>query len=133
MKCLSIRQPFAWLIVNGFKDIENRSWVTKFRGTFLVHASKTLRMDEYNEAKLICDRLGIRLPAPNDLVRGCVVGKADVVGNDDNHPSPWFFGPNGILLERARPCKPIPLKGRLNFFESGIEKEDLKWIRKAAR
>jgi hypothetical protein len=29
MKVLVVRQPWAWLIVNGFKDIENRSWKTK--------------------------------------------------------------------------------------------------------
>lgn len=26
MKALSIRQPWAWLIANGHKDIENRTW-----------------------------------------------------------------------------------------------------------
>ena len=26
MKALSIRQPWAWLIVNGYKDVENRTW-----------------------------------------------------------------------------------------------------------
>ena len=38
MKALSIKQPWAWLIVNGFKDIENRTWRTKIRGEFLIHA-----------------------------------------------------------------------------------------------
>ncbi|HDU8694716.1 TPA: ASCH domain-containing protein, partial [Morganella morganii subsp. morganii] len=40
MKAISIRQPWAWLIVNGHKDIENRSWRTKYRGQVLVHASQ---------------------------------------------------------------------------------------------
>ncbi len=40
MKALSIRQPWAWLIANGYKDIENRSWRTNFRGEFLIHAGK---------------------------------------------------------------------------------------------
>ncbi|MCP4687042.1 MAG: ASCH domain-containing protein, partial [Desulfobacterales bacterium] len=40
MKALSIRQPWAWLIANGYKDIENRSWRTSFRGEFLIHAGK---------------------------------------------------------------------------------------------
>lgn len=38
---LSIRQPWAWLIVNNHKPVENRSWPTSFRGRFLVHAGKT--------------------------------------------------------------------------------------------
>lgn len=38
---LSIRQPGAWLIVNGHKDIENRDWpTTNFRGRLLVHADQ---------------------------------------------------------------------------------------------
>ncbi len=37
---LSIRQPWAWLIVNGYKDIENRTWSTRFRGKVLIHAGK---------------------------------------------------------------------------------------------
>src|SRR5437016_10859136 len=40
MKALSVRQPWAWLIVNGHKDIENRSWQTKFRGKLLIHAGQ---------------------------------------------------------------------------------------------
>ena len=37
---LSIRQPWAWLIVNGYKDIENRTWSTRFRGKVLIHGMK---------------------------------------------------------------------------------------------
>jgi hypothetical protein len=39
MKVIVIRQPWAWLIVNGFKDIENRSWATRYRGPLLIQAS----------------------------------------------------------------------------------------------
>lgn len=30
MAALSIRQPWAWLVVQGYKDIENRDWPTNF-------------------------------------------------------------------------------------------------------
>jgi hypothetical protein len=40
-RAISIRLPWAWLIVNGFKDVENRSWRTRHRGTILIHASKS--------------------------------------------------------------------------------------------
>ncbi|MCB2188832.1 MAG: ASCH domain-containing protein [Deltaproteobacteria bacterium] len=42
MKCLSIRQPWASLIVAGMKDVENRSWATKYRGPVLIHAAATV-------------------------------------------------------------------------------------------
>jgi ASCH domain len=44
MKALSVRQPWAWLIVQGFKGIENRTWQTSFRGTVLIHAG--MRIDQ---------------------------------------------------------------------------------------
>jgi hypothetical protein len=40
MKVLSIRQPWAFLIVNGHKNIENRDWLTAYRGPVLIHAGK---------------------------------------------------------------------------------------------
>lgn len=45
---LSIKQPWAWLIVHGIKDIENRHWRTKFHGRFFVHASKSFDVSGYN-------------------------------------------------------------------------------------
>jgi hypothetical protein len=40
MKELSIRQPWAWLIIAGHKDVENRSWTTTYRGPLLIHAAR---------------------------------------------------------------------------------------------
>lgn len=45
MKALSILQPWAWLIVEGYKDVENRTWKTGFRGKFLIHAPQVV--DDY--------------------------------------------------------------------------------------
>ena len=42
LKVIVVRQPWAWLIVHGFKDIENRSWKTRYRGTLLIQASANL-------------------------------------------------------------------------------------------
>ena len=38
LKAISIRQPWAWLIVNGYKDVENRTWKAKYTGALLIHA-----------------------------------------------------------------------------------------------
>jgi hypothetical protein len=38
MKALTISQPFASLIADGEKWIENRSWFTKYRGQLAIHA-----------------------------------------------------------------------------------------------
>lgn len=38
---LTVQQPWAWLIVKGYKPIENRTWRTDFRGRLVIHAGKT--------------------------------------------------------------------------------------------
>ena len=38
MKALTLRPQWAWFVVNGHKDIENRSWPTRLRGRIWVHA-----------------------------------------------------------------------------------------------
>jgi hypothetical protein len=42
MRALTIRQPWAWLIVHGHKDLENRTWCTSYRGPLLIHAAGTM-------------------------------------------------------------------------------------------
>ena len=37
-KAISIKQPWSFLIASGIKDVENRTWQTKFRGRVLLHA-----------------------------------------------------------------------------------------------
>jgi hypothetical protein len=66
MKCLSLKQPYAELLVSGKKTIELRNWNTYFRGKFLVHASKNVDL-EWSEA------LGID---HNKLTRGAIIGSA---------------------------------------------------------
>ncbi|AWI90326.1 hypothetical protein C0214_19955 [Methylobacterium sp. DM1] len=43
VKALSIMQPWAWLIVNGHKDIENRDWRGHFRGPALSSTATAQR------------------------------------------------------------------------------------------
>lgn len=121
MKAISIRQPFAWLIVNGYKDIENRSWNTKYRGRVLVHAAKGMTRKEYDEAcMMVVDRLiSVDIPDFEELERGGIVGIATITDCVDASASPWFFGPKGFTLTDAKPLPFLPLKGRLSFFETG--------------
>lgn len=117
MKALSIRQPWAWLIVNGHKDIENRSWLTHYRGPLLVHASKGMTRDEYIIAGTIAHQNGVKIPPFEELKRGGIVGRVDVVDCVDQDPSPWFFGEFGFVLKNAKPLPFQPLTGKLGFFE----------------
>jgi ASCH domain-containing protein len=70
MKCLSLKQPYADLLVSGKKTIETRTWNTKFRGQFLVHASKTINEKACKRLKMDRTR----------LVTGAIIGKANLYG-----------------------------------------------------
>lgn len=125
MKAISIRQPWAWLIVNGYKDIENRSWRTKYRGPVLIHASQGVKSIEYVRASnLIHNKLlgyGIPLPPIDQLQTGGIVGIATITDCVEESDSPWFFGEKGFVLADAKTLPFIPMKGKLSFFETGIE------------
>lgn len=122
MKAISIRQPWAWLIVNGYKDIENRTWYTKYRGPVLVHAAKGMTRSEYQMA---CDfafsiNPDIFMPEFEELDRGGIVGFVTITGCTNKETSPWFFGPMGFELTAAHPLPFHPMTGRLSFFETGL-------------
>jgi hypothetical protein len=68
MRCLSVSQPYADLIIEGKKTIELRTWNTKFRGGFLVHAPIKVN-------KQACKRLGID---EDGLRKGVIIGKVEL-------------------------------------------------------
>lgn len=117
MACLSIRQPWAWLIVNGWKNIENRTRQTSLRGRFLIHASGGMTRDEYEACQIFVYGFSdLRLPDPQTLERGGIVGSAMLIDCVDRHSSDWFTGPWGYVLEDAKPRAFVPYAGRLGFF-----------------
>lgn len=120
MKALSIRQPWAWLIVNGYKDVENRTWETFFRGRFLVHAGKTMTPEDYFACTLFISemRTAWRLPAYDVLREQCggIVGSAELVGCVRESDSPWYTGEVGFVVRNPVVLPFLPCKGMLKFF-----------------
>jgi hypothetical protein len=117
MRALSIRQPWAWLVVSGLKDIENRSWATHFRGRVLVHASKGMTRAEYDECARFARETGIIIPLAADLKRGGVIGSVDIVDCVARSDSRWFSGIWGFVLRDAAEWDFQPCVGKLGFFE----------------
>ena len=119
MKALSIRQPWAWAIVNGYKPVENRSWLTNRRGGILIHASKSCTKSDYESAVADIKMIdpSIAVPPLKELERGGIVGSARITDCVHAHESPWFFGEYGFVLRNAEPCKFRPYKGALGFFD----------------
>jgi len=126
---LSIRQPWAWLIVrpdlsdeqridayrNGrIKDIENRDWRTNRRGWFFVHAAQ--KFDDVGYRYAAAHYPDIDVPAPSDFERGGIVGQVNLVDVVEESASRWFVGRYGFVLRGARPLPLTPCRGKLNFF-----------------
>ncbi len=122
MRALSIRQPWAWAIVSGYKSIENRTWRAHHRGPLLIHAGKGMTRKEFDD--FLDTALAAAVPLavlndlrPENLPRGGIVGQARLVDCVTEHPSRWFFGPYGFVLDEAKPLPFRPCPGALGFFE----------------
>jgi hypothetical protein len=122
MKALSLKQPWAWLIFHG-KNVENRTWRTNFRGSILIHASKT--WDSAGAGWIYINLCRGRLPIKEcptrddpQMRRGALIGVVDIVDCVGEFDSPWFVGPYGFILENPLEFKkPISCKGQLGIFE----------------
>ena len=120
MKVIVIRQPWAWAILHGSKDIENRTWATRYRGTLLIQASASRPTKRtLEEARLFARKRGVELP--EDFERGGIVGMVQLEDCVTSSRSKWFEGPVGWMLSRPKKLKFIPLKGRLGLFDAPQE------------
>jgi hypothetical protein len=130
LKCLSVSQPFADLIISGKKIIELRKWNTNFRGEFLIHAPIKIRIED-------CKRLKIN----KKLVTGAIIGKAElyevkkynsvkeIKADQKFHlASKNFRGKTfGFMLKNVKSIRiPISCKGKLGFFEIDFPKIEIK-------
>lgn len=128
MKALSVCQPSSWAIVAGHKDIENRSWPTKFRGRLLIHATQ-----EFDpEVADWMTRLR-KIEIPDVVPHGAIIGSVEVYDCTQEHPlGPWSKrGAGGGLgmwhwrLREPRQFKePIRMRGQLGLWEAGIGDQD---------
>lgn len=121
MKVLSLKQPFAELVVSGKKTIELRNWNTNFRGRFLVHASKIPNYEWM-------EKFGF-----SDLPVGKIVGvvelssvkeyRSDLEHGADRykHLADSSWGRYGFVLEDAKRIDGPSVNGKLNFWELDYE------------
>lgn len=118
MKTLSLKQPFAELILQGKKTIELRKWNTHVRGEFLIHASQKL------------DQKAMQHFGFTTLPTGAILGKATLsevkkymtaeehAKDREKHCASSQYGQYGFILKEVqRLSKPIPAKGKLNFWD----------------
>ena len=118
MKCLSIRQPWAWLVCVGAKTIENRSWATTYRGVIAIHAGGyTKAVDE-----LVSEEAAIPAVKRGLFAFGAIIGVAEIYDVlplcESIRHDPWAEGPYCVMIRNAQLfVEPIPHKGRVNLCE----------------
>jgi len=142
MKAISIQQPWAWLIVEGIKDVENRTWWSGVRGTVAIHASKSKKEENWEDAQDLI--LGIypehlaqeiirKMRAQAGMftaVFGGIIGTVDIYDcvkwDKDRLNSPWHIqGQYGFYLANPKKITPPILgNGKLGFFELPYYVED---------
>ena len=115
MKALSIRQPWLWCILFAGKDVENRTWWTKYQGVLYLHASKTFDMEGYKWIKN--NFHGLYLPQPGSYPMGGLVGKVILADCVTEYDSKWFYGPFGLVLKQPEKIDFKPIHGKLGIFE----------------
>ena len=116
VKVLVVRQPWAWLIVNGRKDIENRNWKTRYRGRLLIQASGRLPSKrELEKARRYARERGA--DPPEKLEVGGILGSVQLEDCVTSSRSRWFEGPVGWVLSKPKKLPFVRLKGRLRLFD----------------
>ena len=133
MKVLTIKQPWATLIMQGDKRFEFRSWQTKYRGELLIHAGKGIDKEAMK-------RLAKYLP--NELPTGKILGKVTLVDcipmnpkfkallkkeNNDIYTESSFAENFGWQIENVEMFdKPIDAKGQLSLWNFDLENQNNK-------
>lgn len=153
MKVLTVKQPWAWAIIYGRKDVENRPWGTDYRGPVAIHAGLRWDYEAFHDDRIkeALDRWGLSRETVTgiDLKVGVILGVVDLVGvHDGPHPSedrfqhvgscfqprkpfglcsPWGqVDQKHLTLANPRPLdEPIPWKGALGLREIPIDFDSL--------
>lgn len=130
-RVLTVKQPYAGLLVMGIKKIETRSWATKYRGKLLIHSAKTPDKDALN--KCLTDRT-VGMNATNrPFAYGYIIGEVELVDCfkqsdilvkfDAPRSYDLRYGYWNMETHFAWMCKnpvwyvnPIPVKGKLGIW-----------------
>ncbi len=112
IRALTIKQPWAELLIRGEKTIECRTWTTPYRGPLLLHAAKS--RDPQMKS--------VYPAAPC----GCLIALAQLTGieqitaaNAAQFNTVWEDNPPGAYawhLDNIEPFDPIPWRGQIGLF-----------------
>ena len=115
LRCLSIQQPWAWMVCSGDKDIENRDWKTDFRGTIAIHAST-----KKTQVNSFLKRDKLKRVKSSDFEFGAIIGLVDIesisIYGREHEGKPHAYGTYCWKMTNARFLQnPIPMLGQLGL------------------
>lgn len=111
-RVLTIKQPWAYALAAGWKDVENRSWGTLYRGPVAIHAG--LDVDE--EFRRIYPANQPIPPYIHGLTRGAIIAVVDLADVVTDSTSIWAQeGQFHWLLANVRSIEPIPYTGGMGL------------------
>lgn len=134
MKVLSVRQPWAWLIAIGCKTIENRTWLRKYRGRILIHASqaKADQLDGWQDrvVREYCQAHGIEVPDFDSLPKSAIIGSVEIDNIEFheayNDPFAEDFQYHWFLKNPRMFAQPIGnVKGKLFLWDYDLNEDAL--------
>lgn len=124
MKVITIKQPFASLIIAGLKEYEFRTWKTNYRGPILIHAGKGIdknAMKKYEQFHLeyptgyilgiadLTDCIKIDEEAKTMLKKKKSIVYENQINNKENN----YYG---FKLENIQTIEPIYINGQLGLW-----------------
>jgi hypothetical protein len=135
MKCVSVFQPWASLLVGGGRRYETRGWAPAHRGVLGIHASRKFPYDwqlrcEREPVKSALRALGFasRLDLPRGVLLGTVelvdVIPADRVNLEEGEQAFGDFRPGRYAWKVANPTPlaiPLRMGGRLGIYEVALD------------
>ncbi len=129
MKVLSIREPYASLILSGVKKIETRSWKTNYRGELYIHASLGKSSPSPEVMKLVLYTNPGYILCKAKLVDCIYMTNEYVEQMKKDNPTEYLCGDYqegryAWVLDDVEPVQPILVKGHLgiwNYDEKKIE------------
>ena len=129
MKVITIKQPWATLIVKGYKEYEFRTWKTKYRGDILIHAGKGIDKSaikrfeyldlEYPTGMIIAKAAITDCVLVDDDFRKEIIKKDPLVYKGISKKENW--NGYGFKLENVKEIDPIKINGKLSLWDYDYE------------
>ena len=132
MKVLTIKEPWASLIIEEYKKYEFRSWKTKYRGKILIHAGCSVEKDMMKRFSDYNINVNPGYIIGHATIVDCILVDEEfnkelrnidpVVYGRSNHTETYAWKLENVVKYE----KPIPCKGKLglwNYCEVNLEKK----------